>query len=228
MKKPLAVFLLAALTLTVLAGCQSVNAAKATPIGVSATNLDAQITLETPTPATTPAVTILTAQQAETVALTHADINPEDALMERTELERERDVLYYDIEFRVGDYEYDYAIEAITGQVLRWKREYDPKKTAPTVPMVTEPPVTEPPVTESTVPPTVPENTAMITVEKAKAIALAHAGLTAGEVRFDRTELDREYGALVYEVEFRAGKWEYSYEIHAETGKILEWEKDVD
>ena len=67
-----------------------------------------------------------------------------------------------------------------------------------------------------------------LTAEEAEAIALAHSGLTREEVVFDRTETDREDGRQVFEVEFRKGNWEYSYEIDAETGKILEWEKEYD
>ena len=64
----------------------------------------------------------------------------------------------------------------------------------------------------------------LLTAAEAEAIALAHAGLTVEEVVFDRTEIDREKGKTVYEVEFRKGNWEYSYEIDAETGKILKKE----
>jgi hypothetical protein len=67
-----------------------------------------------------------------------------------------------------------------------------------------------------------------ITKEKAEEIALAHAGLTADEVRFSRTEYDREYGANEWEVEFYVGRTEYSYTINASTGDIIEYEIDRD
>jgi uncharacterized membrane protein YkoI len=67
-----------------------------------------------------------------------------------------------------------------------------------------------------------------ITKEKAEEIALAHAGLTASEVRFSRTEYDREYGANEWEVEFNVGRTEYSYTINASTGDIIEYEIDRD
>jgi hypothetical protein len=72
--------------------------------------------------------------------------------------------------------------------------------------------------------PTEPE----ITKEEAEQIALKHAGLTAEEVRFSRTEYDREYGANEWEVEFNVGRTEYSYTINAETGDIIEYEIDRD
>ena len=41
-------------------------------------------------------------------------------------------------------------------------------------------------------------------------------------------ELDDEDGALVYEVEFKSGNMEYSYEINAATGAILKHEAELD
>ena len=215
MKKTFAVFLLAALTLTVLAGCQSANAENTVPDSVSATSLIPQDQYEGQITKTDAPEAVLSAREAEAAALAHAGIKAEDARMERTELDRDEKLPHYEVEFSSGDYEYDYEINAATGEVLHWDKEYDPPKPAPTAPPATEPPVTQPEAT-------------LLTEEEAEAAALAHAGLAAGEVRFDRTEKDREKGVPVYEVEFRAGNWEYSYEIHAETGKILEWEKEYD
>jgi hypothetical protein len=67
-----------------------------------------------------------------------------------------------------------------------------------------------------------------ITKEEAEAIALAHAGLTASEVRFARTEYDREYNRNEWEVEFYKDRTEYNYTINAATGEILEYEIDND
>jgi len=35
-------------------------------------------------------------------------------------------------------------------------------------------------------------------------------------------------GIPEYSVEFRHDGWEYDYEIHAQTGKILDWDKERD
>ena len=67
-----------------------------------------------------------------------------------------------------------------------------------------------------------------ISREQAKAIALQHAGLTDVAVRRAEAERDVERGILVYEVEFDHNGYEYSYDIHAETGKILRHEKERD
>ena len=69
-------------------------------------------------------------------------------------------------------------------------------------------------------------NTGDISLDKAKEIALAHAGLTSDQVNFKRTELDLDDGIKKYEVEFYYNNIEYSYEIDSHTGNILSYEQD--
>ena len=64
-------------------------------------------------------------------------------------------------------------------------------------------------------------NTGDISLDKAKEIALAHAGLTSDQVNFKRTELEFDNGVKKYEVEFYYNNMEYSYEIDSHTGNIL-------
>ena len=70
----------------------------------------------------------------------------------------------------------------------------------------------------------VPEGS--LSPEEARDIALAQVGFTADQV--DRLRVEFEYDDRVpqYDVSFREGRWEYEFEIHAETGEILSWEKD--
>lgn len=65
-----------------------------------------------------------------------------------------------------------------------------------------------------------------LTPEEAEAIALAHAGFTAEQVKHLHTEYDWDDGAPEYEVQFRVDRWEYEYDIHAETGAIRSYDKD--
>ena len=216
------VFLLAALTLTLLAGCQSANADNPIAASASFTPLMQQQVLETPTPQQP-----LTAEEAEAIALAHAGLTREEVVFDRTETDLEKGKQVFEVEFRSGDFEYDYTIDTTTGQVLHWEKEHDPEKPAmPEKPVTPEVPAESEKPAEPEVP-AEPEKKPL-TAEEAEAIALAHAGLTREEVVFDRTETDREDGRQVFEVEFRKGNWEYSYEIDAETGKILEWEKEYD
>jgi len=72
--------------------------------------------------------------------------------------------------------------------------------------------------------PTVPAPA--ITGEEARNIALAHASFTENQVSFLRVEYEIDDGIGQYDVSFREGRWEYEYEIHAQTGAILSFEKD--
>ena len=62
--------------------------------------------------------------------------------------------------------------------------------------------------------------------EKAKSIALAHAGYKASSVDFFKVHLDSDDGITIYEIEFAVGDYEFEYEIHARTGKILDYDRD--
>ena len=65
-----------------------------------------------------------------------------------------------------------------------------------------------------------------LTKEQAEDVALKHAGFTADQVKGLKSELDIDGGFVHYEVEFRVGQWDYEYDIHAETGAVLSFEKD--
>ena len=57
--------------------------------------------------------------------------------------------------------------------------------------------------------------------ESAKLIALDHANISVENARDLEIDLDREWGVLLYEVSFEAGRLEYEYEIDAYSGEIL-------
>lgn len=72
------------------------------------------------------------------------------------------------------------------------------------------------------------ETTALLTKEEAIAIALKDVGLEESQVTRLRAELDYDRGRPEYDVDFHVDRWEYDYEIDAETGKILDFDKDWD
>lgn len=69
-------------------------------------------------------------------------------------------------------------------------------------------------------------NLQTITAAQAEAIALQHAGLSAGQVVERKSELDDDDGVLHYQVEFKRNGVEYEYEIDAVSGAILKAERD--
>ena len=118
---------------------------------------------------------------------------------------------YYEVEITSqGGEEFEYKIDAYTGTILESKREAaDGAET-------------------STEQPTKPVPSGDIGHAKAKSIALNHAGVSENEAYDMDIELDDEDGILVYEVEFKSGGMEYSYEINAATGAILKHETELD
>lgn len=74
-----------------------------------------------------------------------------------------------------------------------------------------------------------PSKDNLITLEQAKEIALADAKLDAKDVKFTKAKLDFDDGRYEYEIDFRTDdNWEYDYTIDAETGKILEADREKD
>ena len=63
---------------------------------------------------------------------------------------------------------------------------------------------------------------------KAKKIALDKAGLKENEVSFVKVDIDKDDSIFVYDIEFRKDGKEYSFEINAENGEIIEQEVDTD
>ena len=115
------------------------------------------------------------------------------------------------MDFAVNSTEYDYEINAYSGEILKYEKEpFEAKDT-----------VRED--GQSTAAASAKET---ITEEEAKAIALADAGVSEADARLLYIERDREDGQIVYEVEFYSDHAEYSYEIAAADGTILS--KDCD
>ena len=68
----------------------------------------------------------------------------------------------------------------------------------------------------------------LLTPDEALTKALEHAGLKRDQVNVMRVERDREYGVKVYEIKFYQGGMEFDYDVNAETGAIMKFEKDRD
>lgn len=72
------------------------------------------------------------------------------------------------------------------------------------------------------------EEHTILSLEEVKQIAFDHAGVSGENAAFDDQDLDTDDGVLMYELEFEIGEDEYDYEIHAQTGEILDFEQDLD
>jgi uncharacterized membrane protein YkoI len=65
----------------------------------------------------------ITLEQAKAIALAHAKVEAADAKFDKAELEEDDDIVYYDIEFEVKGVEFEYKIDAMSGQVLKYERD---------------------------------------------------------------------------------------------------------
>ena len=134
-----------------------------------------------------------------------------DSVTAEVDSELDESPAHYEVEIRSqSGEEFEYKIDAYTGAILESKREAADG---------TEVPVVQP---------SKPAPTGDIGHAKAKSIALNHAGVSENKAYDMEIELDDEDGTLVYEVEFKSGGMEYSYEINAATGAIIKHEAELD
>ena len=139
--------------------------------------------------------------KASTAKMAYSEVDPE----------LDESPAHYEVEIRSQtDEEFEYKVDAYTGAILESKREAADG---------TEVPVVQP---------SKPAASGDIGYAKAKSVALNHAGVSEGKAYDMDIELDDEDGTLVYEVEFKSGNMEYSYEINAATGVILKHEAEID
>lgn len=67
---------------------------------------------------------------------------------------------------------------------------------------------------------------AQVSVEEAKATAVAHSGLDINDVNFVKQKYDFDDGIQEWEIEFVHGTTKYEYAINAMTGAIIKFEMD--
>lgn len=63
--------------------------------------------------------------KAEEIALKRAGLNASEVRFDRTELDEDRGVWHYDVEFQVGFTEYDAEINAVDGTIIKWEVDKD-------------------------------------------------------------------------------------------------------
>ncbi|MBQ3122791.1 MAG: PepSY domain-containing protein [Firmicutes bacterium] len=166
-------------------------------------------------------------EKAKEIALKEAGVSRENVRDFECELDFERRVMVYEVEFEAGERSYEYDINAVTGEIVwknsevdddyyddkhyddwddkyddDWDDKYDDDYVAP--------------------------GSADIGRDKALSIAYNHAGVKAADVFELSCELDYDDGLAYYEIEFQAGNVEYEYDIKASDGTIVSHEKDID
>ena len=146
--------------------------------------------------------TAISEARAKEIAFAHAGVQAADTVVEKIKLDWEDGVQVYELEFRTGSGEYEYELNALDGTVLKSEQKTRAGQSHSS------------------------QQTSYIGDAAAKAAALSHAGVSAGDAWDMKCELDCDDGRYLYEVEFDAGGLEYEYEIDAETGTVLKAERD--
>ena len=171
-------------------------------------------------------------EKAKAAALTHAGVTEKDVTFTKSKKDSDDGRLVYEFEFVKGSTEYDYEVDAATGSIIAFSKE-----TVDSAENVSETPLASGQATsgqttsgqttsgQSSAGTSQPSSN-YIGVDKAKSIALNHAGVKASAATFTKAKLDKDDGHYDYEIEFYAGGMEYEYEIDATTGKIRDYDSE--
>ncbi len=145
----------------------------------------------------------ISVEAAKQKVLDDAGVKAEDAVFLKAYYDSDDIVPHYDVKFEANGYEYEYEVKASDGSVL--EKDIDKERK---------------PVNSAS------ESNEYISADRAKSIAFDHASVKAADVKFSKAELDRDDLIVHYDVEFVAGGFEYEYEINAESGKVIAYDKE--
>lgn len=135
-------------------------------------------------------------EAAQNFAFADAGVDPASARAVKVKYERYQGTFVYEVEFLAGETEYEYKINAADGSVVKKEQKavMGPGNSVPVA--------------------------GAITLEEARDIALADAGVAREEAVFTEAEQDMERGVPVFEFKFYGGNVEYEYEINGQSGAV--------
>ena len=151
-----------------------------------------------PSSSTASSSSLIGETRAKEIALDHAGVTSSQVSFLWSKLDWENGRQVYEVEFYSGNQEYDYEIDALTGEVRGY--DYDAENYVPSA----------------------GQSGSYITREKAGQLAQAKAP----NATLIKLEFEYDDGRAVYEGELREGRVEYEFELDAATGSFLKWEKD--
>ena len=160
---------------------------------------------------------------AKTIALEAAGVSESAAVFSTAGLDRQNGTDYYAVDFTANGRPYAYDLDAVPGVIIASSEGQSQPAQATDGGASADGANSSWTSSQST------DGSTAITEDQAREIALADAGLTAEEVTFLKTKLDRDDGRLVYDVEFYTADYtEYDYEIDAADGTILSSDFDAE
>ena len=177
-------------------------------------------------------------EAAKETALKSAGLTEDQADFSTAGLDSRDGTFFYQVNFEAEGMEYDYAIDAVTGVVIE-ENSVAADDGAETTGAAASEAETSGAVqasgaaqaSEAAQTSAAAQNASdsgMIGEEKAKEIALNHAGLAEDQTQRLWVKRDYDDGRSIYEVEFYGeGRDEYDYEIDAVTGEIVAFDTDL-
>lgn len=139
----------------------------------------------------------MTVEKAYKIALKDAGLTSSDVRCVEKEYDREDKV--YEIEFKKKGSKIEYGYEiSNTGKILEKSVDYNRA---------------------------VVKGSKKLTKADAINVVVKTHGFKKTVVSKGRIKLEKDGGQWVYEMKFRSGSYRYEYEVHAATGKILEYSK---
>ena len=174
----------------------------------------------------------ITLDEAKKIALNHANLTSKEVSFINAEADMDNGVEFYDIEFYNNNKEYDYEISAADGKIIEYDYDVEGYGESTNVSNNNSSNTNKQNSNKSNNNTVANQNvdskSNKITVDEAKKIALNHANLTSNQVSYVQVEADFDDYTPSYDVEFYHNNVEYSYEINANTGNIISFEKDID
>ena len=136
-------------------------------------------------------------------ACTHAGVSVSSVTLHKCEFDWEDGAMVYELEFYVGNVEYEYDINATTGAVVKSSRD-DHGASSSGGATGTD-----------------------IGGDAALQKAYDHAGVSASAATVREMKRDYDDGRAVYDIEFHAAGVKYEYEIDAYTGAVVKYESET-
>ena len=149
-----------------------------------------------------PEENLISRDRAIELALEKAGLSRDEVYDLDAELDLEKGVKYWEVDFESGGKDYEYEINALSGEIVI--------KEAPRAADGSSDQAEE------------------LSRDEAVAIALADAGYNLADIHDLSVELEIERGVKFYEVDFEAGVYDFEYDIDAVSGEILKREKERD
>lgn len=155
--------------------------------------------------------TLISLEEAQKIAFEHAEVDGSKVNFDDVDLDADDGEPHYELEFIVDGEEYEYDVHALTGEILKSKREYSDDSEH------------RQEMKEKL------NNGDYISFDQAKKIAFEDAGVLDADIRLYYKDFDWEddLNAPVYKLMFMSGNDEFEYEINAVNSEIVEVDHDV-